>query len=98
MTIIFKVNSREGEESIWISEINEEEFILLNQVLLEIKKYNGYFPSIENQDNLDPSPEELYGMLEGFKYINGRLPSPIHGFTRIEEVILFSENSKVLYM
>lgn len=91
MQILIIVDCPDGEESMWLSEISEEELNLITPLLVEIKNYEGYFPT---GSYIDPNltTEQLYGHLEGYKIINRFLPTPVHGFSRIEEALLFKQD------
>lgn len=91
MRILFIVECREGEESMWLSEIDTQELNLITPLLEVIKNNQGYFPTGSYISQEGPKVEELYGWVEGFSIINRFLPTPIHGFSKINEVLLFQE-------
>lgn len=95
MRLIVSVNCNDGEESNWISDVNEEELLTLSDLFLKIKENQGYFPTgkylqkvIEEQG---PTPESLYGNLDGYRIINKFLPTPINGFFAIREVTVIND-------
>lgn len=92
MQILFIVDCHEGEESRWLSEINEEELNLITPLLEKIKENDGYFPTGQFIYPGESNIEAMYGHLEGFRIINRFLPTPIHGFSKIEEVLLFTQD------
>lgn len=98
MKIQVSVECRYGEESIWVSDINEEELNLLNPVLAEIEMRKGYFPTGEYYIHPDPKPEDLYSHFQGWTVLNRILPSPVHGFGKISEVHVFMNDPMSLYM
>lgn len=98
MKIQILVESRYGEESSWVSDINESEFNLLNPLLAEIEKRKGYYPTGDYYTYPDPNPEDLYSMFPGFRVLKRILPTPIHGFGRISEVHVFTVDPISLYL
>lgn len=97
MRIVFIVDCEPGEESISITSIDQEEMANVDPVLQEIKRHNGYYPTGDFLDYNSPTPEELYGNFAGFEEVESRLPRPVHGFKRIDEVHVF-DNSLTLIM
>lgn len=99
MKIQVSVECRYGEESTWVSDINQEEFDALNPVLAEIEQRRGYFPTGDYYVSPDPKPEELYSHHQfGWTVLNRILPSPIHGFGKINEVHVFMNDPISLYI
>lgn len=96
MQILFQVECRDGEESNWLSEINEEELNLINPLLDAIKASEGYFPTGTYVIPGEPKTEDIYGSIPGFGIINRFLPTPLHGFCKIKSVYLFENNPKIL--
>lgn len=98
MKIQILVEARYGEESNWISDINESEFELLNPLLAEIEKRRGYFPTGSYYTYPDPNPLDLYSEFPGLEVLKRLLPTPIHGFGRISEVHVFTVDPISLYI
>lgn len=98
MKILILVESRVGEESMWVSDITEEEMNKLEPLLYEIKNRNGYYPTGDYYVFPDPKPEELYKNFDGFEILRTRLPTPINGFGKIREVTVMTGDSYSLYM
>jgi hypothetical protein len=98
MKILILVESRIGEESMWVSDITEEEMSKLEPLLYEIQKRNGYYPTGSYYTSPDPKPEELYKYFDGFEILRTRLPTPINGFGKIREVTVMTGDSYSLYM
>jgi len=97
-SIIIKVDSKEGEESLWFSYISEEELIEMGPLINEIIKNGGYFPTGSYIGNDDPRPDVLYSGLPGWKILTSRLPTPLSGFKKILEIHVFKDNPNSLYM
>ena len=97
MNILIKVDSKEGEESTWVTYITTEELLKLKPLLREIKNNNGYFPTSFYLNDEDPKPEILYSGFEGWNILKGRLPTPTSGFKRITEIHVY-DNPISLYM
>ena len=78
MKILIKVDCKEGEESMWLSDIEESELNLVASLIRDIKFNNGYWPAEAQQ-------------YPGFSEIKNRLPSPLSGIERISEIYVFSD-------
>lgn len=98
MKIQILVEARYGEESNWVSDINEYEFSQLNPLLAEIERRKGYFPTGDYYEYPDPSPDDLYAEYPGLEILKRLLPTPIHGFGRISEVHVFTVDPISLYL
>ncbi len=98
MKIQILVEARYGEESNWVSDINQEEFNLLNPLLAEIERRRGYYPTGDYYSYPDPNPEDLYSEYPGLPVLKRLLPTPIHGFGRISEVHVFTSDPISLYI
>jgi hypothetical protein len=98
MYIFIKVDAREGEESSWVTEIVEDEIFGLWELLKEIEKNSGYFPTPNHIKEGDPRPDLLYSGWSGWNSLVTRLPTPISGFHKITEVHIFQEAPISLYM
>jgi len=98
MIFIAKTDSREGEESFWISEISKEILDTLTPLLIELKNNNGYFPTGDNIIPGETNISDLYGKFDTLQELINRLPTPIHGFLRIEEINVIEGNVSTLYM
>ena len=90
MNLLVRVDSREGEESTWMTYITEEELRKLRPLLDELKKNSGYFPTGTYLED-EPKPEILYSGYEGWNILKGRLPTPISGFKRILEIHVYND-------
>lgn len=98
MKIQILVDARYGEESNWMSDITEEEFQMLNPLLAEIERRNGYYPTGDYYVYPDPNPEDLYSGFPGLAVLKRLLPTPIHGFGKISEVHVFNVDPISLYI
>ena len=98
MFILIKVDAREGEESCWVTEIGEHEAYEVWELLKEIEKNSGYFPTPNHIKERDPRPDLLYSGWPGWNSLVTRLPTPISGFRKIIEVHVFQEAPTSLYM
>jgi hypothetical protein len=98
MYIFIKVDAREGEESSWVTEIVEDEIFGLWELLKEIEKNSGYFPTPNHIKEGDPRPDLLYSGFSGWNSLVTRLPTPVSGFHKITEVHVFHEAPISLYM
>ena len=98
MFILIKVDAREGEESSWVTEIKEDEISRLWELLKEIEKNSGYFPTPNHIKEGDPRPDLLYSGFSGWNSLVTRLPTPASGFYKITEVHVFQEAPISLYM
>lgn len=98
MKIQILVEARYGEESNWVSDIDQSEFELLNPLLAEIEKRNGYFPTGDYYTYPDPNPLDLYREFPGLEILKRLLPTPLHGFGRISEVHVFTVDPISLYI
>ena len=99
MKIQIVVECRFGEESMWVSEISDYEFNILEPLIAEIERRKGYFPTGDYYTSPDPKPEDLYGCYgEAFKILQRSLPTPCHGFGRISEVHIFKGKELELYI
>jgi hypothetical protein len=78
--------------------ISKKELRLLKSLLIELKKNNGYFPTLQFLKDNDPKPEILYSDYPGWNILKSRLPTPVSGFKRILEVHVFGNSPKSLYM
>ena len=96
MFILIKVDAREGEESCWLTEIRETELEEMRDLILEIQKNSGYFPTRTTED--DPRPDLLYSGFPGYNNLVSRLPTPISGYKKIVEIHIFYETPISLYM
>ena len=96
--MIITVECNPGEESISKVTVSKEELNILNAVLLEIRRYNGYYPTGNYYVLGNPSPEDLYSNFEGFNILEKLLPMPLGGFSRISDIEVFSESPITLYM
>lgn len=96
--IVILVDGEVGEETIKMSEITYEQFVKIQPLTLEIKKYAGYYPTGDYYDPEEPGPEELYGSFPGFDMFERFLPSPDSGFGKILEINVFQEDPITLYM
>jgi len=85
MKILIKVDCKEGEESMWLSDIEESELDLVAPLIRDIKLNNGYWPE---------GAQQYPGYLE----IKNRLPSPPSGIERISEIYVFSNDLFSLIM
>jgi hypothetical protein len=97
MILLVKVECSEGEESIYISEVSQEDLYNLGNILESIKENSGYFPTGIYHIQPDPSPFDLYGGFPGFNDFLGRLPNPPSGIKRISEIVL-ADPVSTLYM
>lgn len=98
MYILIKVDAKEGEESSWVTEIEEDEISRLWELLKEIEKNSGYFPTPNHIKEGDPRPDLLYSGFSGWNSLVTRLPTPASGFHKITEVHVFQEAPISLYM
>lgn len=98
MKIQILVEARYGEESNWISDINEYELNQLNPLLAEIERRKGYFPTGDYYVYPDPNPNDLYSEFPGLEILKRLLPTPIHGFGKISEVHVFTVDPISLYL
>jgi hypothetical protein len=98
MFILIKVDAREGEESCWVTEIGMDEISILWELLKEIEKNSGYFPTPNHIKEGDPRPDLLYSGWAGWNSLVTRLPTPVSGFHKITEVHVFQEAPISLYM
>lgn len=98
MKIQILVEARYGEESNWISDINESELNQLNPLLAEIERRKGYFPTGDYYVYPDPNPDDLYSEYPGLAILKRLLPTPVHGFGRISEVHVFTVDPISLYL
>ena len=98
MYIFIKVDAREGEESSWVTEIGEHEACEVWELLKEIEKNSGYFPTPNHIKEGDPRPDLLYSGFSGWNSLVTRLPTPVSGFHKITEVHVFQETPISLYM
>lgn len=98
MYILIKVDAREGEESCWVTEIGEHEACEVWELLKEIEKNSGYFPTSNHIKEGDPRPDLLYSGFSGWNSLVTRLPTPVSGFHKITEVHVFREAPISLYM
>lgn len=98
MFILIKVDAREGEESCWLTEIEEKEARELWDLVKNIEKNSGYFPTSNHIRGKDPRPDLLYSGWSGWNSLISRLPTPISGFNKITEVHIFQETPISLYM
>lgn len=98
MKIQITVDCEPGEECTWVSDITREEMEILDPLLMEIKKRNGYYPTEKFLDPSDPKPEELYSMFPGFEILRRRLPSPLSGIGKIREIDVFTGEIFTLYI
>ena len=92
------VDCRYGEESNWVSEINEDELNKLNPLLADIETRRGYYPTGDYYTYPDPSPKELYSSYSGWEILQRLLPTPTHGFAKISEVHIFTGDTMSLYL
>ena len=86
LTLVIKVETIDGEESTWLTGINQDELETLKPLFNEIKKNNGYFPTGKFLKEPDPKPEILYSSFPGWSILTSRLPTPSSGFKQITEV------------
>jgi hypothetical protein len=98
MYFLIKVDSREGEESCWFSEISEKELAEMKELISEIRKNSGYFPTQNHIEDGDLRPDLLYSNYPGWKSLITRLPTPDSGFHKITEIHVFREDPISLYM
>ena len=98
MYILIKVDAREGEESCWVTEIGMNEISSLWELLKEIEKNSGYFPTPNHIKDGDPRPDLLYSGWPGWNSLTTRLPTPVSGFHKITEVHVFQGAPTSLYM
>lgn len=98
MKIQILVEARYGEESNWVSDISEEEFVLLNPLLADIEARRGYFPTGDYYEYPDPNPYDLYSQYPGLGILKRLLPTPIHGFGKISEIHVFKDDPISLYL
>jgi hypothetical protein len=96
MYVLIKVDAVEGEEGSWITEIGDSEVRDLWELLKEIEKNSGYFPS-KTIDG-DPRADILYSGFRGWNSLISRLPTPPSGYHKIIEVHIFKEAPISLYM
>ena len=98
MFFLIKVDAREGEESCWLTEIEETDLEEMIDLLKEIRKNSGYFPTSNHIKEGDPRPDLLYSSFSGWNSLITRLPTPQNGFYNIIEVHVFKETPISLYM
>ena len=98
MYLLIRVDAREGEESCWLTEIEQAELYEMWGLLKDIEKNSGYFPTPNHIREDDPRPDLLYSSWPGWNSLITRLPTPVSGFHRITEIHVFSEAPISLYM
>ena len=98
MKIVIKVDCNEGEENMWISDIDESQVRTMYQLITEIHRWNGYFPTGSKWQPGQPSIEDLYGNFPGIADFITRLPSPPSGIERISEIYVLSQEVISLFM
>lgn len=98
MFLLIKVDAIEGEEGCWLTEVGENEVSSLWEILKEIEKNSGYFPSPSKVKEGDPRPDLLYSGFRGWNSLITRLPTPPSGYHKITEIHFFREAPISLYM
>lgn len=94
--IIIQVDCEPGEENMSISDITDQEFWTLDNVLQAIRARGGYYPT---GDFLEfPDPVELYSTIPGYDILERILPKPVSGFRKILEVSIIPGPLNTLYM
>lgn len=78
MKILVKVECLEGEEGSWLSDISESELDLISPLIKDIYKCGGYFPQGAQE-------------YPGYSEFRSRIPSPPSGFSKINEIYIFSD-------
>lgn len=97
--IVVEVECAPGEESCLMTKISEEEFNLLNPLLLELKEsqgwfHTGYFVETTEFSNIVDS----YGDNPGWNILCKVLPKPAGGMKRILRVSMWNEKPMTLLM
>lgn len=98
MKIVIKVDCSEGEENMWISDIDYMQLEVLGPLVTEIHNREGYFPTGSKWQPDQPSIEDLYGRFPGIADFITRLPSPPSGIERISEIYVLSGEVISLFM
>ena len=98
MELVIRVSTVEGEDNTRLTEISDEEYHYLEELISEIKKHNGYFATGRFRVDEDPKPEILYSGFRGWNILISRLPTPISGIKKIEEFHFFNNVSKSIYI
>lgn len=90
--IVIRVDAKEGEQDTSIHSLSEYDLEVLGPLLENIKAHQGFFLAGRRPQGWEPSAKDLYKGFLGWDIFVSLLPKPIHGFSNILYVEIYSGN------